>query len=213
MDNWLNNGPDKERIQKLVELGISSDTATLTIDSESSLNWLSLRNPDPNQQAILFLGCNGLEGASVWVVGKKSGHWHVTDSLGLDCHYDDSTSVELAWIRDPASDEIFVHHDCGDRGTGYFDQHFQVLAIDRGKFVKELDVTDALLDDEPARQLTQRSTFAAIPIAGSKLRAIEETRSSTLNGQLRVERRSFYWSAKARQYLPSDFAVVSAPGR
>ena len=51
-------------------------------------------------------------------------------------------------------------------------------------------------------ELVQRSTFVAIPTGEGHPRAIEETRSSTVNGKLKVLRRYFRWSPLAKQYLP-----------
>jgi hypothetical protein len=213
MDDWLNYGTDKERIQKLVELGVPLDMSRLTVDSDSSIDWLSLRSAGSSRQAILSLGCNGLAGAAIYLADKVSGKWRVVDHLGLDCHYDNSTSVELASIKDQASDEVLVHHDCIGRGTDYLEQHFYVLAVQGDRFRKELETIDVLHDDPVplgTKVLEQHSTFTEVPIDGSNQRAIEETRTSILNGALRVERRYFRWSPATGRYEPSKFTAVTA---
>jgi len=214
MDEWLNDGTEKQRIQRLAGIGVPFDMARLTVDSEASVEWLALRDHSSGKQAVLFLGCNGLSGAAVYLLSRSSNAWSVRDHLGLDCHYDDLTSVELAVIRDPESEELLVHHDCGDRGTGFYDQHFRIFAIAGNRFQHELDATEDLLDQGGAQDLKQRSTFTVVPMANSKQRTIEETRSSIVNGiRLRVERRYFYWSTQQGKYLPSAFTTVTAPAR
>jgi len=58
--------------------------------------------------------------------------------------------------------------------------------------------------------MDQSSTFTLIPIRNSRSRAIEETRSSTLNGKLTVQRRTFRWNATRGKYVPSAFTIVEA---
>jgi hypothetical protein len=95
------------------------------------------------------------------------------------------------------------------------EQHFSVFAVFDGKLKEELETEEVLRSYPTAverpRNLDQNSTFALIPIRNSRSRAIEETRSSTLNGKLSVQRRTFRWNAAKGKYVPSAFTPIEAP--
>jgi len=139
--------------------------------------------------------------------------WNVTDHLELDCQYDDNVSFEIASIHDPQKDEIQIHHDCVGHGTGYWEQEFSVYSVLGRKFKLEME-TDDLQSDYPMGgnplELDRNSTFTVIPVAGSRSRAIEETRSQIRNGKFTVQRRQFRWNPAHARYEPSPFAPVVA---
>jgi len=68
------------------------------------------------------------------------------------------------------------------------------------------DVVKAANDDFDEYQ---RSFFVVVP--SPEGRAIEETRSTTLNGKLTIERRYFRWLASKGAYRASRFRQLSVP--
>jgi hypothetical protein len=175
----------------------------------------SLRGSPRRRAAVLFLPCTpSMQTAYLYLLAPDDHAWKVSDKLELDCHYDDNVSYELGSIRNPAKDEIQIHHACGGHGTGYLEQNFSVFAPIQGKLKEELE-TDEVLHSFPAavsvrHDLDQKSTFSVIPVSNSNSRAIEETRSSTLNDHLTVQRRIFRWDPKEARYIPSAFTPVLA---
>lgn len=214
IQSWLNDGPGA--VQRLVGLGVDQETARSFVDSfqenDLHIQWKSLRSESTEHSAVMFLPCNGLEGANLFAMKKGNTSWQVTDQASFDCHYDDSVSMETAQIRDPKHDEILIHHACQEHGTGFIQQNYMVFSLVQGKLKLRMDTDEALDDHQPSERLhdiVRRSTFTIVPIVHSRARAIEETRSSTLNGYLIVQRRVFRWDAAKEHYLPSLFTQVS----
>jgi hypothetical protein len=133
-----------------------------------------------------------------------------------DCHYDHSVSIEIAPIRNSAFEEVLVHHVGAGQGAGISVQDFNVFAVSGGNLKTELDAEEVVNIFRPhlysyeRYDLIQRSTFVLIPTNHSHSRVIEETRSTTLNDKLTVQRRQFHWKATRGQYLPSKFSLVEA---
>jgi len=127
-----------------------------------------------------------------------------------------SVFVEIASIRNPAIDEVLVHHAGAGHGAGISVQDFNVFAASRGELKLELDTEEVVKLNRPSLgpkdryDLLQRSTFVLVPVSRSISRVVEETRSSTLNDTLAVKRREFRWSAPKGRYLPSKLFTVSA---
>jgi len=217
MEVWINQ--DGYKAERLLLLGIEKKTVEdIDADRSSSfpfMRWSSVRTSDALPHALLFLPCTWTQRAHLYLFTLDSGQWNRTDSTTMDCHYNDEVSVEPASIRDSTVDEIEVHHDCGGHGTGYLEHYFRVFSIRHDKFREELETYELLrihptAVDRP-RDLDRVSKFTLVPIRGSRSRAIEETRSSVLNGRLKVERRDFRWSSAKQKYVPSIFASAEAP--
>lgn len=218
MENWLIRPYDTMavRLQGVgVEKNVAEDFAESGDNGRTMYpKWTSIRASDPGHHALLFLPCTLEETAHLYAMEHGIHGWRATDRMELDCHYDDSVSYEIGSIRDSKWDEIRVHHACVARGTGYLEQEFQILAVGGGEFKSELE-TNEVLHEHPAaverpHSLDRFSTFAVVPMKGSTSRAVEETRSSTLNGQLTVERRAFRWDQIKRCYRPTAFSSVQA---
>jgi hypothetical protein len=105
MGKWLNTGGHDERTQKLVSLGIRRNEADLA-PYDKDFVWRRIRSESQREVAVLFLPCGGMFSASIHVVENRNGRWHVTDSAGFDCHYDESVSFEVAALRNPNSDDV-----------------------------------------------------------------------------------------------------------
>jgi hypothetical protein len=176
---------------------------------------MPIRTGSPQQDAILFIPCI-LDSAHIYLLANKGEYWHVTDLEKPDCHYDGSVSIEIAPVRSPGIDEILVHHAGAGHGTGISQQDFNVFAVSSEKLRLELEIEEVVNISRPHRflyernELVQHSTFVLIPISRSLSRVIEETRSTTLNDKLTVQRRLFRWSASKSRYLPSKFSPVEA---
>jgi hypothetical protein len=218
MEDWLNSGDEQEKINRLVSLGIDKATAKiLTSDGiMDNILWKSLRTGSHQTYAILFFPCGSL-GADLYLLSKQGKSWHILDETGLDCHYDNSVSVEIMPIRSPEIDEVLVHHVGMERGTGYSRQDLNVFSIANDKLKLDLDTEEVVVSmytrpngidiDE-----LQRSSFVVIPVSQSHTRILEETQSDLMNDKLSVLRRQFRWNAIKGRYLPTKFVpVVAAP--
>jgi hypothetical protein len=136
----------------------------------------------------------------------------------MDCHYDMSVSFEVSPIRNPALDEVLVHHVGEGHGAGYSQQDFEVFNIADGKLKPVLDAEEVIVamqyvdTNTPMNEINQRSLFILVPIGKSRSRVIEETQSYQFNKKLTVKRRLFRWNTAKGHYVPSKFVtVVAAP--
>jgi hypothetical protein len=211
MGHWLNTGSHQERVQKLVSLGIEQDAADLAAYDDEVV-WRTIRAASRHRFAVLFLPCGGLFTASLHVLEKGSNGWHVADSVGFDCHYDSSVSFETVALRNSNTDDVLVHHDCVEHGTGFVQQNFHVLAIRSGKLKVVLDaeeVTDDQGSSGEAYQFRQRSKFAPVLSTQSGSGIIEETRCEKVHGRRSIQKRQFSWNEHAFRFLPTKFAKLS----
>jgi hypothetical protein len=201
--------------ERLVSLGVGPEIAGeysgLSEDDLKGIQWRFLDH-ERHRIALLFLPCSATDSANLLLLIKEDSGWKINDQFGIDCHYDSSAGFEIGRIRDSKIDEIVVHHACFERGTGYLEQHFLVLFPSGGKLKLELDTREVVNDDQPQerRKLDQQSIFTVIPVGNSRTEAIEETRSSVLNGRLTVKRRIFRWDSTEGKYRPSAFTKVVA---
>jgi hypothetical protein len=217
MVSWLLIG-DK-LAEHMTSLGVESGFAekwTSAAEERSGVypRFKSFRTGTNRRAAVLFLPCIPfLQTAYLYLLAPDDHAWKVSDKLELDCHYDDNVSFEIDSIIDPQRDEIEIHHACGGHGTGYLEQNFSVYSVAVKKFKLEME-TDEVLHEHPAGgsplELDQSSTFTTIPITGSRLRVIEETRRQIRNGKLTVHRRLFRWNPAHARYEPSPFALIEA---
>ncbi len=203
MKRWLNTGNDKEREQKLVSLGVKREEADLAIGD--TVEWRIVRGEPSQKLAIIFAPCGGLDSAYLYLLQSTDRGWHVTDSVGFDCHYDESVSIETAPLRGPDADDVLVHHECESHGTGYVEQHFNVFAVDSLKLKLALDTEEIVNESDwpEVRERLQRSAFAWVPIPVSRSQVIDETRCTRLNGKLTIQKRTFHWSAETFRFVPS----------
>lgn len=219
MENWINFGG--KAVDRLTILGVEKRIAEsvepdVTGGEAVFVKWQAVREDPRQRTALMFLPCHvGWDSAYLYALSRDEKAWHTTDHAEMDCHYDDAVSFEVNWIRNPGRDEILVHHACVGHGTGYLEQQFSVFSLEDGKLKEEL-ATDEVFHSYPTaverpRNLDQNSTFTVIPVVGSHTRAIEETRSSVLNGRLTVQRRIFRWNVTKGKYAPSAFTPVEAP--
>ena len=208
MDKWLNSGSHEERMQKLVSLGIERDVAELA-SYDDDFVWRRIRTKSAQQAAVLFLPWGGMFSASIHLVENRNGKWHVTDSAGFDCHYDGSVSFEVAALRNPDAEDLLVHHNCVEHGTGFVQQNFSVFVVRSGKLKLVLDSKETV-DDMGATggyRLRLRSKFVPVT-AGEHPGIIEETRCERSNGRPSIQRRRFNWDEAAFRFHPSQFVKV-----
>lgn len=208
MGDWLNRGTEKQRVHKLVSLGVEDEMARSAV-FDRDIEWRPIRTESQNETAIMFFPCGAMYGASLYVLKNADKGWHVTNRVGFDCHYDGSVSVEAKSIRKPNVDDILVHHECEEHGTGFVRQDFNVFAVTSGKFRRLLDAEEVVMDNDlpTGGDHLQRSSFATLE-EQSGVPAIQETRCTTLDGKLSIEKRTFRWSDSAGRFLPSRLARV-----
>jgi hypothetical protein len=211
---WLEVGETPEKVERLVGLGVERKVAEAFTSQENIVAKVEPLRLEPHQtHAVLFLPCVE-DDAYLYVLRWENNSWHLKDHKSFDCHYDLDVFFVIAPIRNATRDEIQVHHACEGHGTGYLEQRFRVFSVDRGKLIDELETDEVLHESRqgggPRRDLVQSSTFTLIPIRQSKVRAIEETRSTLLNDRLTVQRRIFRWDGAKRRYLPSKFFEIEA---
>jgi len=219
MRAWLNLAKEQQQIERLMSLGVDEQAAEAATPSRSVyFRWNPIRTGSREPFATLFLPCNEGDDAHLYVLAHENKLWHVVDGAALDCHYDNSVSVEVAPVRRSDVDEVLVHHSGAGHGAGISEQNFHVYSVLDGKLRLELDTDEVIkvsrphLSSKGRYDLIQQSTFVLIPKKLSDSKVIEETRSSTLNDRLTVHRRLFRWNAAKGRYLPSRFMVVDAEG-
>ena len=208
MKEWLNSGTEKDRVQKLVSLGVERETAELAGGEE--VEWRPIRSESHREVAILFLPCGALYAAFLHLLEKTDQGWRVTDSVGFDCHYDESVSFETAPLRSPNFDDVLVHHECEEHGTGFVQQNLNVFAIVSSRFKLILTTEEIIEQMDTSGEFLQRSSFAQIPATEPISRGLAETRCVTLSGKRTVYRRQFRWSAARFRFLRSQFIKVQA---
>jgi hypothetical protein len=215
-ENWLDSGDTKDRVERLAGLGVDRRVAEeFTSVEEVSLQWKPIKSVGSNKTALLVLPCAaGSDSAYLYALTSDGNTWRVTDSSDFDCHYDMEVAVGVESIRSPAFQEILVHRACTGHGTGFLKQDFEVFAVANGKLKLEFDTTEVLHSSPKAndarRDLDQNSVFVIVPVKQAVSRAIEETRSRTLDGRLTVDRRLLRWNSRKARYRPSKFARVMA---
>jgi hypothetical protein len=214
MIEWLNT--QGKTVERLLSLGVKPEIAESITkgDTDIYVRWQTPRANTHERYGLLFLPCHvAWDFAYIFTLTRQETGWHVSDSAWLDCHYDQSVSYETMRIRDPNRDEILVHHACAGHAASYLEQDLSVFAVSEGKLKEELEVEEVEHSSRiggPPHVLDQNSTFTLVPVRNSRSRAIEETRSSTLNGKLTVQRRIFRWNAARGKYVPSAFTTVEA---
>lgn len=210
MEDWVNSGTEKQRVHKLVSLGVADERARSAV-FDRDIEWIPIRTESQNETAIMFFPCGAMYGAFLYVLRNADKGWHVTNRVGFDCHYDESVSVEAKSIRKPNVDDILVHHECEEHGTGFVQQDFNVFAISSGKLRLLLDAQELVKEDDlpTGGERLQRSRFATFQEQSGEP-AIQETRCTTLDGKPTIEKRTFRWSDSAGRFLPSRLVRVEA---
>jgi hypothetical protein len=212
MEEYLNSGSNAERVQKLLTLGAERGSAELA--SFRELKWRGIRSDSPEEMALLFAPCGGLDSSFLYLLKNTDHGWRVVDEVGFDCHYDDSVSFEAVPLRRSNTDDVIVHHDCVSHGTGYLEQHFKVFSIVSSKFKVVLDAKEIVkaIGWPGADELDQQSGFATMVATGARSGNIEETRRTSRKGHLTVEKRDFRWSQLRFRFIPSKFVKAKQNG-
>jgi len=210
MDHWLKTGTEQQRVKKLLDLGVDREAAGIAPTDESE--WRAMRTESRQRFAILFLPCGALSSSSLHLLRWDGGRWRVIDSVGFDCHYDDSVSIQTAALRSQEFDDVLVHHECESHGTGFVQQNFNVYAIRSGKLrlmLNREEVVNADPYSPGTKALKQRSRFKALAATETDSGKIEETRCSTVNGKVKIQTRDFRWSNLRHRFVASEFTTVT----
>jgi hypothetical protein len=211
MEEYLNTGSDAERVQKLISLGVKPESAEFTSGDE--VKWRVIRSESSQEMALLFAPCGAVYASFLFLLKNTDHGWRVVDDVGFDCHYDNNVSFEVASLRRPNVDDVLVHHECEEHGTGFVKQDFNVFAIVSSKFKLVLN-TEEIVNASGwpgGGELDQQSVFVTMPTTGAGSGIIEETRNSKENGNLTVEKRNFRWSQMRFRFTPSRFVKVKQP--
>jgi hypothetical protein len=162
--------------------------------------WFYLNSRPGASLNVLALPCTSILGAPILLLERSENHWHLRDQEGMDCHYDDSASVQLASLTSSKQYDLLLRHDCKAHGTGYVEQHTRVLQIAGNRFKQVLDREDVIHAFPPGAAGTfEQSTF--LP---TSLRTLEQTREATAYDQnnqpimsnVVITRRSFHWDGR-----------------
>jgi len=141
--------------------------------------------------------CSSILGAPILLLERLDNRWHLRDQEGMDCHYDDSASVQLTNLTSSKQYDLLLHHDCQGRGTGYVEQHTRVLQIVGTRFKQVLDRDDVVhAFPSGATGTFEESTF--LPTSLNTLEQTREVAPYDKNDQpillkLVTTRRSFHW--------------------
>jgi hypothetical protein len=224
LEEWLNTENAQERVARLESLGIDKKTVEdftfqglkdFAPQDQKYVEVKPFRTETRQGSVVLFLPCV-LDDAYLYALVREANSWRVTDWERFDCHYDMSVSVEIAPIRNPAFDEVLMHHVGEGHAGSYSQQDFEVYTIAKGKLKRVLDAEEVIVAAQyvgpnvAMNEITQRSFFVLVPIENSRSRVIEETQSYQINNKLTVKRRQFRWNAAKGRYLPSKFIHVEA---
>ena len=163
--------------------------------------------------ALLFTPCDSVYASYLYLLKNTDRGWRALDDVDFDCHYDNNVSFEVASFRRPNVDDVLVHHDCEEHGTGYVKQNFKVFAIVSSRFKLVLSTEEMVrVSGWPGGvELDQKSSFAVKPILGAGSGSIKETRFTKESGNLAVETRDFQWSTIRLRFVPSKFIKVKQP--
>jgi hypothetical protein len=80
---WLNSGTVEERRQKLLSLGVGREAAELATIEKDEVRWQILGGEAHDRYAVLFLPCNGMETAYLYLLKRTEKSWNVADGDGL----------------------------------------------------------------------------------------------------------------------------------
>jgi len=210
----LADGTDEARQETLKEIGVDADSAekyaSMRLSMAGGPTWQHLREYSI-PTAVLFLPCTGEDVSGLYLLQKVQDKWQVVDVDGFDCHYSDDVSIDIASLRERNIDDILVHNDCEEHGTGYVEHYYRVFSIENGKLKKEFEAKDKLYVDgwpkEDSRD--QKSLVIPIPTKTAPHQDMEETKITILNGQRTVLRRYIYWSSVKRKFLTTKFMNVA----
>lgn len=208
MEEYLNTGTDEERVQKILSLGGTRESAELA--SGDRVKWRAIRGNPPQEMALLFMPCGSLYASFLYLLKNTEHGWRVVDDVGFDCHYDNTVSFEVTPLRNPHVDDVLVHHECEEHGTGFVKQNFNVFAIVSSRFKLVLTTEEIVKASgwPGGGELDQQSVFASVQTRGKRSGIIEETRRNKENGSLTVEKRDFRWSRIRFRFVPSKFVKV-----
>jgi hypothetical protein len=212
MEQYLNTGADEERVQKILSLGARRESVELA--SGTQVKWQAIRSDSPQEMALLFTPCGALYASFLYLLKSTDHGWRVVDDVGFDCHYDESVYFEVASLRRPNLDEVLVHHECEEHGTGFVKQNFNVFAIVSSKFKLVLNTEEIVRANgwPGGGELDQQSSFAAMPTKGAGPGVIKEVRNTKENENLTIEKREFRWSRLKFRFIPSKFVKVKQTG-
>ena len=192
-------GPELKQV--LEQLDLPAEIADYYSASDViGFHWFYLKSLPGNSLNVLTLPCSPILGAPIFLLERWDGHWHLRDQEGMDCHYDDSASVQLVNLTSGAQYDLLLHHDCKERGTGYVEQHARVLRIVGTSFKEALDQEEVVHVFPPVGTGTfEESTFLA-----TSPRTLEQTRETTTYDQndqpvmskVVTTRRSFRWDGR-----------------
>lgn len=212
MEENLNTGSDAVRLQKLLALGAKQESAELASGAE--LRWREIRSDSPQKMALLFAPCGAVYSSFLYLLKSTDHGWRIVDDVGFDCHYDNKVSFEVVPLRLPNVDDVLVHHECEEHGTGFVKQNFNVFVIISSRFTLVLNAEEIVRASgwPGGGELDQQSVFATMPTAGAGSKIIEETRTINENGNFTVEKRDFRWSRMRSRFIPSKFVKVKQSG-
>jgi hypothetical protein len=168
--------------------------------SSGGFQWFYLNSRPGTSLNVLALPCSSILGAPILLVERVDDRWHLRDQEGMDCHYDDSASVQLTNLTSSRQYDLLLHHDCQGRGTGYVEQHTRLLRIVGTRFKQVLDRADIIHAFPPGREGTfEESTF--LPTSPDTLEQTRESTTYDRNDQPRmstivITRRSFHWDGQ-----------------
>jgi len=211
MEEYLNSGTDEERVQKILSLGAKRESAELAFGDQ--VKWRVIRSDPRQEMALLFTPCGSLYASILYLLKNTDHGWRVVDDVGFDCHYDNNVYFEVASLRRSNIDDVPVHHECEEHGTGFVKQNFNVFAIVSSRFKLVLSTEEIVKASgwPGGGELDQLSLFATVQTTGAGPRIIEETRNTKENGNLTVEKRDFRWSQMRFRFVPSKFVKVKQP--
>jgi|ERR1035437_1232400 hypothetical protein len=92
--NGFRTLPGPELKQLLQQLDLPPEIVD-GYSSSGGFQWFYLNSRPGTSLNVLALPCSSILGAPILLVERVDDRWHLRDQEGMDCHYDDSASVQL----------------------------------------------------------------------------------------------------------------------
>jgi hypothetical protein len=187
--------------QLLVQLDLPPEIVDYYSSSDiTGFHWFYLKSRSGNSLNVLALPCTSVLGAPIVLLERSGDRWHLRDQEGMDCHYDDSATVELTNLTSGKQYDLLLRHDCQSHGSGYVEQHTRVLQIVGTRFKQVLDREDVVhAFPEGAAGTFEASIF--LPTSPNTLEQTREVATYDENDQpnlskMVITRRSFHWDGR-----------------
>lgn len=156
---------------------------------------------------VMRVNCDA--GEVLAVLGRmRGGRWQYEGSAGLWDPGGGKLKVELIALVDPPVEEIVVHNNQVENGTGVWQGDLMVFKVIGHRLRKVLDTVEySHLKQwtKPFHEVDQQSTFKFILASKDQPAEVDEVQTITTDTAKVVLERSFQWSKRTDTFDPSQW--------